>query len=100
MSTSEIMAAGLQDIGRARIFGVRTAGAALPSTVEQLPNGDRFQYAVANYLSTGGRVLEGQGVLPDQVVTPDRASLLAGADPILDAALHWIHSQPKLEESK
>ena len=93
MSTSEILAGGLRDIGRARVFGVRTAGAALPSVVERLPNGDRFQYVVANYTSAGGQTLEGHGVEPDEVVVPDRESLLAGRDPILDAAVRWITSQ-------
>jgi carboxyl-terminal processing protease len=95
MSTSEILAGGLRDIGRARVFGVRTAGAALPSTIEILPNGDRFQYVVANYTSSGGQVLEGQGVQPDEPVTPDRKALLAGNDPILDAAVRWIQSQKR-----
>jgi carboxyl-terminal processing protease len=48
-STSEIMAEGLKDLGRARIFGSHTAGAALPSVFEKLPDGDGFQYAIANY---------------------------------------------------
>jgi carboxyl-terminal processing protease len=54
-STSEIFAGGMKDLGRARIFGSRTAGAALPSVFEKLPNGDGFQYAVANYTSESGR---------------------------------------------
>ena len=57
MSTSEILAGGLQDLGRAKVFGTRTPGAALPSLVERLPNGDGFQYAIANYTSTGGKPL-------------------------------------------
>ena len=68
-STSEIMAEGLKDLGRARIFGSQTAGAALPSVFEKLPDGDGFQYAIANYISEGGKPLEGLGVTPD-VETP------------------------------
>jgi carboxyl-terminal processing protease len=90
-STSEIFAGGLQDLGRARIFGTRTAGAALPSVIEKLPNGDGFQYAIANYTSEGGKVLEGRGVIPDVVVAPTRAALLAGHDPVLEAALSWCN---------
>lgn len=90
-STSEIFAGGLKDIGRARIFGTRTAGAALPSVIEKLPNGDGFQYAIADYVSEGGRRLEGTGVEPDEVVNWTRDALLAGRDPALDAALAWIH---------
>ena len=89
-STSEIFAGGLKDLGRARIFGTRTAAAALPSAFERLPNGDGFQYALANYISQGGQPLEGLGVTPDEVVELTRAALLSGHDPVVDAALAWI----------
>jgi len=93
MSTSEIMAGGLKDIGRARIFGTQTPGAALPSRIEKLPNGDGFQYAFANYVSAKGDVLEGKGVTPDETIQPQRATLLAGEDAVINAAVAWIHSQ-------
>ncbi len=92
-STSEILAGGLQDLKRARIFGVRSAGAALPSDIIRLPNGDGFQYAQASYTSTGGKVLEGAGVTPDVVVAQTREALLAGRDPVVEAADAWIRSR-------
>jgi carboxyl-terminal processing protease len=92
-STSEILAGGLKDLGRARIFGTRTAAAALPSVFEMLPNGDGFQYAIANYISEGGKPLEGLGVTPDMEAPLTRQALLAGQDPALDAATHWITNQ-------
>jgi carboxyl-terminal processing protease len=92
-STSEIFAGGMQDLGRARIFGTRSPGAALPSIVEVLPNNDRLHYAFANYISFKGQTLEGHGVIPDEPVEPTREALLAGKDPFLDAAVAWITSQ-------
>jgi len=92
-STSEILAAGLRDMGRARVFGVSTAAAALPSLVRQLPNGDRFQHAVASYVSFGGETLEGEGIVPDELVAVTRPALLAGRDPVLEAAQAWIRVQ-------
>ena len=92
-STSEIFAGGLQDLDRARVFGTRSAGAALPSTIERLPNGDGFQHAIANYVSEGGRVLEGNGVTPDFVVKLERRDLLKGVDAVLEAALTWMNTQ-------
>jgi len=89
-STAEILAAGLQDIGRARVFGSQTAGAALPSAIIRLPNEDGFQYAEATYASTKGRVLEGSGVTPDVIVKHTRESLLSGRDAVLDSAAAWI----------
>jgi carboxyl-terminal processing protease len=91
-STSEILAGGLKDLKRAHIFGTRTAAAALPSAIEMLPNGDGFQYAMANYVSEGGKPLEGIGVSPDVEAPLTREALLAGKDPALDAAVNWIQS--------
>ena len=91
-STSEIFAGGMQDLKRARVFGMRSAGAALPSMFERLPNGDGFQYAIANYISEGGKQLEGAGVIPDETAGPTRHELLEGRDPALDRALAWIES--------
>ena len=92
-STAEILAGGLKDIHRARLFGTRTAAAALPSVIERLPNGDGFQYAIANYISQGGKPLEGIGAIPDEEVRVTRRQLLAGKDPALDAAVAWIQTQ-------
>jgi carboxyl-terminal processing protease len=92
-STSEILAGGLQDLKRARVFGVRTAGAALPSDIIRLPNGDGFQYAQASYTSESGTVLEGNGVMPDVEVRQTREALAAGRDLVLEAADEWIRAQ-------
>jgi carboxyl-terminal processing protease len=92
-STSEILAGGLKDLKRARVFGTRSAAAALPSIIDRLPNGDGFQYAVANYISEGGKPLDGVGVQPDVEVRLTREALLAGRDPVADAALEWIRGK-------
>jgi carboxyl-terminal processing protease len=92
-STSEIFAGGLKDLGRARVFGTRTAAAALPSVIERLPNGDGFQYAIANYISEGGKPLEGIGVQPDEEIKLSREAMVAGHDSVVDAALEWIKKQ-------
>ncbi|MEC9093493.1 MAG: S41 family peptidase [Planctomycetota bacterium] len=92
-SASEIYAGGLQDLRIAKIFGRRTAGLSLPSTVEKLPNGDGFQYAIANYISASGKVLEGQGVTPDETITLNQANLSKEIDPTLKRAIQWIQSK-------
>ena len=92
VSTSEIFAGGLQDLGRAKIFGTQTAGAALPSIIDRLPNADGFQYAFANYITTGGKTLEAAGVTPDVQIKLTRESLLAGQDLVIQAAIAWIQT--------
>ena len=89
-STTEIFASALQHYQRARVFGDTTAGEALPSLLTRLPNGDGMQYAVADLTDPGGRRLEGQGVVPADVVPLTRAALAHGRDDALQAAVGWI----------
>jgi carboxyl-terminal processing protease len=89
-STSEVFAAGMQYTGRARLFGGRTAGAALPALMERLPNGDVLYHAVADFRTPSGALIEGAGVVPDVAIPLRRDDLLAGRDAVLEAALAWI----------
>lgn len=100
ISNAEILAAGLKDIGRARLFGTRTAGLVLPSTVERLPNGDGFQYAFASYTSSSGEVLEGVGVSPDAEILESSSGLLVGVDGPLAAAVAWIQNEEPQTEGE
>ncbi|MBL0937945.1 MAG: hypothetical protein IBJ03_03560 [Gemmatimonadaceae bacterium] len=94
-STTEIFAGGLQAIGRATVFGTQTAGQALPSIAERLPNGDILYHAIADFLGPNGKPVEGDGVLPDRVIPLERRALLDGRDPALDAAIAWAALQAK-----
>ncbi|MGH9673154.1 MAG: S41 family peptidase [Bryobacteraceae bacterium] len=100
-SASEIFAAGLQALGRAKVAGERSAGAALPSMLEGLPTGAAFQYAVADFKLPNGALVEGIGVVPDAEVPMTRRALLAGRDPQLDAAVKEVwKSREKKGEGK
>ena len=89
-SASECFAGGLQSLGRARVFGIRTMGQALPAVTRRLPNGDVLMYAVGDFVTSTGQRLEGEGVLPDEPVALSPTSLAGGRDPVLDQALQWI----------
>ena len=92
-STSEIFAAGLQELGRAVVVGERSLGAALPSVIQKLPTGALFQYAIADFKTPKGVLIEGRGVIPDLDVKRTRGALLAGHDAQLDAAVERILKQ-------
>jgi carboxyl-terminal processing protease len=97
-STSECFAGGLQDLGRARVFGRQTMGQALPAVTKGLPNGDTLMYVLGDFVTSKGRRLEGVGVVPDQAVRIDRRALAEGRDPDLEAALQWIDQQGRRKE--
>ncbi len=87
-STSEIFAAGMRDLDRVSIYGSGpSAGAALPSLIEQLDGGALFQYVVGDYHSPNGVLVEGRGVVPDHIVPETVADFAAGKDPVLEAAV-------------
>jgi len=86
-STSEILAAGLQEARRAVVVGDTTLGAALPSAIERLPGGAVMQYIVADFKTPKGVLLEGRGVQPDKRVIETWAGLESGRDPVLDAGV-------------
>ncbi len=88
-STSEVFAAGLQAIGRARVFGRTTSGQALPAQTTRLPSGDVLLHAFADLTGPDGVRIEARGVMPDVAIPLTRASLRAGGDPPLDAAVRW-----------
>lgn len=93
-STSEIFAAGMRALGRASVVGGGpSAGAALPSLIEELPGGAVLQYVVGDYHAPDGAVAEGAGITPDVRVHETRAAFAAGKDPVLDAAVAHLRAQ-------
>ena len=89
-SASEVFAGGMQELGRARVFGRPTTGQALPAIFEELPNGDVLYHPFADFVTETGVRFEGRGVIPDELVELERQSLLEGRDPVLEAALAWV----------
>ncbi len=90
VSTSEIFAAGMQYLKRARVFGDTTSGQALPALMGLLPNDDVLMHVFSDYTLPDGTRLEVRGVIPDAVLPVTRADLLAGRDAALLAAARWI----------
>jgi C-terminal processing protease CtpA/Prc len=80
-------------VGRVKVFGETSAGAVLPATTKTLPNGDSLLYAIGDFKTATGELLEGRGVVPDVPVALTRAALLKDGDPALKAAVDWITAQ-------
>ncbi len=64
-SASEILAAALQDNGRAAVVGTVSWGKGSVQTVRRLPNGGELSLTWARATSPGGVALHGLGLLPD-----------------------------------
>jgi len=95
-SSCEEFSGALQANQRAAIIGGWTSGSDLVMDVVILSNGASFGYPIAQTQTLDGRVLEGNGVIPDMEVRLDRELLLRGVDSQLQAAVEFLANQ--LEE--
>lgn len=95
LSTSEVFAGGMQDIRRAVIVGRTTGGMVLPSNIESLDGGLKFQYAIADFKTPKGVLLEARGVIPDVPVRLTRQSLNGDQDPMITAAVKALTRAPR-----
>jgi carboxyl-terminal processing protease len=99
-STAEVMAAALQETGRASVVGERSAGAVLGANIIKLPTGALFEYARAGFKTARGATLEGKGVRPDVELKLDRGSLLRGEDNQLQEAVRQIELRKESADAK
>lgn len=90
-STSEVIAASLQERGRAIVVGTRSCGCALGVLKHRkLKDGSTLAISEIGLLSGLGRRIEGQGVVPDVAVQPSFAEFAQGRDLVLEAAVYRL----------
>ncbi len=87
-SASEMVAASLQGMGRAKVVGRTTCGCLLGMLgFVNVPGGGGLSYSEIDFQPTGGRRVEGQGVVPDVPVALTRTALQTGRDLDLEAGV-------------
>jgi carboxyl-terminal processing protease len=86
MSSSEILAAAMEETGRGRVIGRKTPGKVLLSYEIPLAGGGRLQLAIRDYRTERGRRLEGVGVVPDEAVPLRAADMRQGVDRDMERA--------------
>lgn len=104
-SAAEIVAAALQDNGRAVVVGTGTLGKGSVQTVVRLPNGGEMGLTWAHTTTPRGAALNGLGVLPDVCLagTPGPALaqalgfIAAGTNPSPEVRRRWRQPQDTRE---
>ena len=74
-SAAEIVAAALQDNGRALVVGTESLGKGSVQTVVRLPNGGELSVTWAHVTTARGTLLHGLGILPDLCLAGDGISI-------------------------
>ena len=89
-SASEIVAAALQESGRATLVGQTSFGKGTVQQWQELSGeGGAFRLTVARWLTPSKQWIHEVGVVPDVVVTLPE-TVPAGEDPTLDKALELL----------
>ena len=97
-SSSEVFAAGMQDSQRARIVGSRTCGCVLGIAKPRvMKGGGVLEMSEVLWFSPKGRKLEGEGIVPDEVVAPTAADLEQKRDPVIAEAEKTLRQMAAVE---
>lgn len=78
-SAAEVVAAALQERGRAVLLGSQTFGKGTVQAPEPLANGGAVELTVGHYLTATGRSLEGVGITPDVLIPPGTSAAVLRA---------------------
>ena len=75
-SASEIFSACLQDYRRATVIGTQTFGKASVQSVVPLDEKTAMKFTTARYLSPLGRMIDGVGIKPDEIIEKKKSDAL------------------------
>ncbi len=89
-SASEIVAGAIQDYGRGILIGERTVGKGSVQVQYELSDGSGLRITTAHWFTPHGRLIEGQGLIPDVEVYITDEELASGLDPQLELALDYL----------
>lgn len=94
-SASEILAAAMQEYGRATLVGEKTAAAVDVAKLIDLPEGAGMNVTISRIITPNGAALGKVGVTPDVVVPFESKDYALGRDPQLLRAVEIIKSKMK-----
>lgn len=89
-SAAELLAARLQESGRAMLIGETTAGAVVASRGIDLPDGGKLSIGMQEIRTGGGQLLEGKGVTPDLPAPWTPEAVREGRDSALDVVARVV----------
>ncbi|MCO6449788.1 MAG: S41 family peptidase [Caldilineales bacterium] len=92
-SASEIVAGALSDRGRAQLIGQQTYGKGSIQRIHRLSDDSAIHVTFARWFTPANRQIDGQGLIPDEIVAADAPAAAEGGDPVLETALRLLPTQ-------
>ncbi|HZS44903.1 MAG TPA: S41 family peptidase [Blastocatellia bacterium] len=100
-SGSELFAGVMQEYGRARVIGRESCGCLLViQNLRKLRGGGELTVSELDVQTPKGKRLEGDGVIPDQVVPLTRNDLMNGRDAVMEAAVRKLIAEAHSNKSE
>lgn len=94
-STSELIAGGMQEQGRAQVIGTQSCGCVLGVlNHKELKGGGELSISEVGFITPRGRSLEGNGVTPDKAVAITLTDLQHRHDAALEEAEKHLKNSP------
>ncbi len=92
-SGSELLAGALQDRERAVVIGTQTFGKGSVNHLRELSDGSALYVTIGRWLTPSGRVIEGNGLIPDVELALTEADIQARHDAQLERAVQELKSR-------
>jgi carboxyl-terminal processing protease len=89
-SASEIVAGAIQDHARGILVGETTFGKGSVQQTHTLSGGSSLRVTIAKWVLPGGRILNGDGLAPDIVVSTTPEEVAEGRDVQLERAVEYL----------
>ena len=93
-SGAELMAAALQENGRAQVVGEPSFGKGTVNRAVELSNGGAVYVSIARWLTPARNQIEGRGVIPDVEVTLTAEDIEASRDVAVIRAIELLRGTP------
>jgi len=91
-SGSELLAAALQENGRAVVIGTTSFGKGTVNHVRELSNGGAVYVSIARWLTPDRNLIEGRGIIPDIEIELTLEDIEEGRDVALLRAIDYLRS--------
>lgn len=93
-SGAELLAAALQENGRAQVVGTRSFGKGTVNHAVELSNGGAVYVSIARWLTPDGHQIEGRGVIPDVEIALTLEDIEAQRDVAIFRAINLLRGEP------